>query len=88
MRSSRWSPPPWASSTGPTPAARQQFRYLLDTAAGCGQWLWQFFLVWGTAMGAAMLRELRVSEVRYPGVLEVLGGAVITQVAAVITPNA
>jgi hypothetical protein len=39
-------------------------------------------------MGAAMLRELRVSEVRYPGVLEVLGEAAITQVAAVITPNA
>jgi hypothetical protein len=35
-----------------------------------------------------MLRELRVSEVRYQGVLEVLGGAVSTQVAAVITPNA
>jgi hypothetical protein len=35
-----------------------------------------------------MLRELRVSEMRYRAVLEVLGGAVITQVAAVITPNA
>jgi hypothetical protein len=46
------------------------------------------FVVLGTVIGAAMLRELRVSEVRYPGVLEVLGGAVITQVAAVITPNA
>lgn len=57
---------------------------LLVAASGCGS----SFVVWGTAMGAAMLRELRVSEVRYPGVLEVLGGAVITQVAAVITPNA
>ena len=27
-------------------------------------------------------------NMRYPAVLEVLGGAVITQVAAVITPNA
>jgi hypothetical protein len=46
------------------------------------------FVVLGTVIGAAMLRELRVSEVRYPAVMEVLGRAVITQVAAVITPNA
>jgi hypothetical protein len=57
---------------------------LLVAVSGCGG----SFVVLGIAMGAAMLRELRVSEVRYPAVLEVLGGAVITQVAAVITPNA
>jgi transposase-like protein len=34
-----------------------------------------------TAKGAGMLRELRVSEMRYRVVLEVLGGAVISTVA-------
>jgi transcriptional regulator of acetoin/glycerol metabolism len=34
-----------------------------------------------TAEGAGMLRELRVSEMRYRAVLEVLDGAVISTVA-------
>ena len=54
---------------------------MLYTRVGCGWWAVVSFVVVGTAEGAGMLRELRVSELRYRAVLEVLDGAVISTVA-------
>jgi hypothetical protein len=47
---------------------------LLVAASGCGG---SFVVVLGTVMGAAMLREARVSEVRYRAVPGIVDGAVI-----------
>lgn len=57
---------------------RQQFRQVLYTRVGCGG---SFVVDGGLRKGPAMLQELGVSEMRYRAVLEVLDGAVISDVA-------